>query len=153
MSLLRRQVWDPFADLETITGRLNRLLDMGRLPIPYDNDRSLTVTDWQPSCEISETDKEYRVRVDLPDVKKEDVHVTFQNGMLNIQGERREDKEQKGVRYHRREMSYGKFVRSFTLPDDTDGTKIDASFKDGVLNILLPRFAPKEIKAKEIAVH
>jgi HSP20 family protein len=80
----------------------------------------LAVADWSPSADISETDAAYLIKAEIPGVKKEDVKVTIQDGMLTMQGERKMEKEEKGKKFHRIERSYGNFVRSFRLPDDAD---------------------------------
>jgi HSP20 family protein len=86
-------------------------------------------------------------------VNRDDVHVTLESGVLTIQGARHEEKEEKGIRYHRRELSYGNFLRRFTMPDDADESKVDASFKDGMLNVVVAKSKAKAGKIKEIAVH
>lgn len=153
MQLIRRQeTWDPFREMEDLSTRMNRLFGLTRFA--GNGERELLATnDWAPSCDISETDTEYRIHAELPNVKKEDVRVTLEDGVLTIQGERREEKEQKDVRVHRRELSYGHFMRRFTMPDDADDAKVDATFKDGMLNVSIARTKAKVTKAKEIAVH
>jgi HSP20 family protein len=115
----------------------------------------LAINDWSPSCDISETDKEYRINAELPSVKKEDVHVTLDEGVLTIQGERREEKEEKGEQFHRRELCYGTFLRRFAMPDDADESKVNASFKDGMLKVAVAKSKEKasKPKAKEITIH
>jgi len=112
----------------------------------------MALANWAPSCNISETDSEYRVKAELPAVKKEDVRVTLENGILTIQGDRKEEKEEKGAKFHRRELVEGHFMRQFTMPDDADETKVDAKFKDGVLDIAIAKTKGKSAKSKEIAV-
>ena len=111
MQLMRRQEsWNPFREMEELSTRMNRLFSLS--PWTGNGERELlATTDWAPSCDISETEKEYRVNAELPGVKKGDVHVTLENGVLTIQGERREEKEERGEKMHRRELSYGKFMR------------------------------------------
>lgn len=152
MALMRLQdVWDPFRELEEISNRFNRLFGPRKAG---DGEREvLAKTEWIPSCEISENEKEYRIRLELPDVNKDDVHVTLENGVLSIQGERKAEKEEKGYQYHRRELSYGSFLRQFTMPNDIDDTNVDATFKDGMLTVTVGRTATKETKSKEIAIH
>ena len=149
----RRDIWDPFREFEHLSSRFNQLLGLGRSGGAGEQ-LALSITDWAPSCDISETDTEYRVQAELPSMKKEDVHVTLQDGVLTIQGERREEKEEKGVKFHRRELSYGSFVRRFSMPDDADESKVDATFKDGMLNVVIGKSkAAEPPKAKEIAIH
>jgi HSP20 family protein len=141
--------WDPSVELEDITARLNRIF--GRAPSRTDpTSDMLTVADWMPSVDISETDTEYTITGELPGVNKNDVSITVQNGMLTIQGERRHEAEQKGKKYHRVECCYGSFMRSFRVPDDADEGKVKAEFKDGMLNISMPK--SERTKAKTINV-
>lgn len=148
MSLVK---WDPFRELEDISSRLNRIF--GRVTTRPEPDREMLATaDWTPSVDISETDTAYLVKGEIPGVKKEDVRVTIQDGMLTIQGERKQEKEEKGKKFHRIERSYGSFVRSFRLPDDTDENKVKAEFKDGMINITLPKSAKAKAKAVEVSV-
>ncbi len=99
----------------------------------------LVVADWAPSVDISETDAAYLVKAEIPGVQKEDVKVTLQDGMLTIQGERNQEKEEKGKKFHRVERCYGSFMRSFRVPDDADEGKVKAEFKDGMLNVTLAK--------------
>jgi HSP20 family protein len=112
----------------------------------------MVVADWVPSVDVSETDGEYQIKAEIPDVKKEDVKVTVEDGVLTIQGERKQEKEVTGKKYHRVERSYGSFVRSFTLPDLVDEEKVKAEFKDGVLNLQLPKSEKAKPKAIEVKV-
>jgi HSP20 family protein len=143
--------WDPFRELEEVSERLNRLF--GRTKFLRENGKErLTVADWVPTVDIAETDTEYQIMAELPEVKKEDVKVTVENGVLTIQGERRQEKEEKGKRYHRVERSYGSFIRSFALPDHVDDTKVKAEYKDGVLHLHLPKSERAKPKAIEVKV-
>jgi HSP20 family protein len=146
----RKEGWDPFRELEEISNRLNRFFETRGGNGEHE---VLGTVDWSPSCDITETDKEYRVLAELPKVNKNDVHVTLENGVLTIQGERREEKEEKGEKLHRRELSYGKFMRRFTMPSDADEAHVDATFKDGVLNVIIGKAGEKVKKTREIAVH
>jgi HSP20 family protein len=145
MNLVR---WNPFRDLEEMSERLNRLFE--REIVPRKGEESLTAVDWMPSVDIVETDKEYTIKAELPDVKKEDVKVSVENHTLTIQGERKQEKEERGKKFHRIERSYGSFERSFNLPDDADEKKISAEFKDGVLNIHLAKSEVAKPKAIEV---
>jgi HSP20 family protein len=112
----------------------------------------MAVTEWAPSVDIIEDDKEWLVKADLPEVKKEDVKVTVENGVLTITGERKLEKEEKNKKYHRIERSYGNFLRSFTLPDGADSSNVDAEFKDGVLKVRLLKSEKAKPKAVEVKV-
>jgi HSP20 family protein len=92
------------------------------------------------------------IKVELPEIKKEDVKVTVENGTLTISGERKFEKEEKDKKYHRVERAYGSFVRSFALPGGTDGSKVSAEFKDGVLKVHLPKTEQAKPKAIEVKV-
>ena len=108
--------WNPFNELEDISNRLNQIF--GRQGVSATADQQmLKGADWTPSVDVSETDKAYVIKAEIPEVKKEDVKVTIDDGMLTIQGERKMEKEEKGKKFHRIERSYGSFVRSFRLPD------------------------------------
>jgi HSP20 family protein len=143
--------WDPFRELEDMTQRLNRLF--GRSLVNRDKDReTINVAEWTPAVDVSETETEYLIKAEIPEVKKEDVKVTLQDGMLTIQGERKQEKEEKGKRYHRIERSYGTFVRSFELPVNVDEGKAKADFKDGVLTLNLPKSEKAKPRAIEVKV-
>jgi len=147
MNLVR---WDPFRELEEMSDRLNHMFS--RPTMWHEGGKeTMKVADWKPAVDISETGKEYIINIELPEVKKEDVKVTFQEGVLLIHGERRQEKEEKGKKYHRLERSYGSFVRSFVVPDAVDEAKVTAEFKDGMLNLHLPKSEkarPKSIDVK-----
>jgi HSP20 family protein len=153
MSLVRRHnvgVWDPFREFQDLSDRLNRIFqnssnNEGR-------EQALTVFDWVPAVNISETDKAYLVKADLPEVPKENVKVTHEDGVLTIQGERRQEKRSDGEKFHRVESNYGKFLRRFTLPDDAQAEGIEASFKEGALRVSIPKAAAKRPEAREIPV-
>ena len=119
---------------------------------PFGEREALSIADWTPSCNVCETAEEYRIEAELPGVKQEDAEVNVEDRVLTLRGERREEKEQKGKKYHRVESSYGSFMRSFTLPDDADEDKVAAEFKDGLLSVRIPRTAPKESKARTIEI-
>ena len=106
--------------------------------------------DWAPRVNIAETEKAFEIKAEIPEVNKEDVKVTVHNGVLTIQGERKQEKEEKGKKFHRVERLYGSFTRSFTLPDNVDETKISALFKDGMLNLQIQK--TEEAKPKSIEV-
>lgn len=149
MSLVR---WDPFSDIDAFFNRMTprgfagwpRMLSPG-------GDAGATV-EWTPSADISETDKEYLIRAELPAVKKEDVKVTVDNGMITIEGERKQKREDKGEKYHRVESIYGGFTRRFSLPDDVDANGIRCESSDGVLTVHMPKSKAMPSKPVEIKV-
>lgn len=111
----------------------------------------MAVAEWAPSVDISEDDREYLIKAELPDVKREDVKVTAQEGMLTITGERKFEKEEKGKKYHRVERAYGTFGRSFWLPNEVSPAKVSAEFKDGLLTVHLvkdEKAKPQQIEVK-----
>jgi len=143
--------WDPFRELEEISERFNRIF--GRLPARRETGReAMTVADWVPTVDVTEDDTEYVIKAEIPEVDKRDVKVTVQDGMLTLQGERKQEKEDKGKRFHRLERSYGTFIRSFTLPEDTNGENIKAEFKEGMLYVHVPKSEKARRKAIEIKV-
>lgn len=148
MALVR---WDPFRELEEVSDRLNRMFARPATRTANGKE-TMIVADWVPSVDISETEGEYQIQAEIPDVKKEDVKVTLEDGVLTIQGERKHEKEEKGKKYHRIERSYGSFVRTFSLPDVIDEDKVKAEFKDGVLNLHLPKSEKAKPKAIEVKV-
>lgn len=130
--------WDPFRELEDMSGRLNRLFGRSELS-RFPSTELLANSDWSPAVDIAETPEDYLIKAELPDVKKEEVKVTMEEGVLRISGERKHEKEEKGKKYHRVERSYGSFMRSFQMPNAVDAAKVTAEFKDGVLNVRLPK--------------
>ncbi len=143
--------WDPFKELEDVSSRLNRIF--GRPLSRLESDTELlAMSDWTPSADISETEKEYQIKAEIPGVKKEDVKVTIQEGMLTIQGERKMEKEEENKKFHRIERSYGSFMRSFRLPDDADESAVKAEFKDGILHVTLSKTTKAKPKSISVSV-
>jgi HSP20 family protein len=144
--------WDPFRELEEMSERLNRMIARPSVHTNGGQGKEvMTVADWTPTVDISETEAEYAIKAELPEVRKEDVKVTVEDGVLTIQGERKQEKEEKGRKYHRIERSYGRFARTFTLPDTVDEGKVRAEYADGVLHLHLPKSEkakPKQIDVK-----
>jgi len=146
MSLIK---WSPLGELEDIQNRVNRFLS-GTLPARAE--KGAFFADWTPPVDIEETDKEYLIKAELPDIKKDDVKVETLDGVLTIEGERKQEKEEKGKKFYRMERSYGKFVRQFALPTEVDATKIQAEFKGGMLFVHLPKTALAKPQAIEVKV-
>lgn len=106
---------------------------------------------WIPPVDIYETDDhEVVLKAELPDLKREDINLTFENGVLTIKGERKLEQDARRESYHRSERHYGSFSRSFTLPNTIDASRINAAYKDGVLTVRLPQ--REEAKPKQINV-
>src|SRR5216117_1308917 len=130
--------WEPLREMEDLQSRLSTLF--GRTPMRRGNGKeSITLPEWTPLADITEDDREYVIKAELPELRKEDVKVTVENGVLTISGERKFEKEEKKRKFHRVERGYGTFMRSFTLPDDADGKKVKAEFKNGLLTVHLPK--------------
>lgn len=140
--------WNPFRELDEMQNRLSRFF--GGTSRRSNGREEITVAEWSPLVDITEDDKEYLVKAELPEVKKNDVKVRVEDGVLFISGERNLEKEEKGKRYHRIERAYGSFTRSFTLPEDADPNEVHAEFKDGVLNLRVLK--DKNAKPKSIEV-
>jgi HSP20 family protein len=143
--------WNQLKELEALRHGLGSLLSRSPVQLPEGQEEQIAVPEWAPLVDISEDDKEYRIKVELPEVKREDVKVTAEEGTLIIMGERKFEKEEKGRKYHRVERAYGSFGRSFSLPDDVSPAKVNAEFKDGVLTVHLVKDAkakPQQIEVK-----
>ncbi len=141
MTLMR---WTPWQELEGMQRSLSRLLDDSGME---------AVTDfgtWIPAVDIRETDDALLVHAELPGIAKKDVHVDVHDGVLTVSGERKYEKDVKEENVHRTERSYGRFSRSFSLPRTVDADKVDATMKDGVLEIRLPKTESAKPKAIEI---
>jgi HSP20 family protein len=132
MGLVR---WEPFRELEDMTLQLQRMF--GQRPWVREAQEALTAGDWLPPVDIRETEKEYLFKIELPEVKKEDLKVELEEGTLKISGERKQEKEEEEARYHRVERSYGTFLRRFALPADADAARLQAEYKDGLLLVHL----------------
>jgi HSP20 family protein len=145
--------WNPLREIDEAQNRLSRFFlggfpnRMGSGEIP-----SLAVADWSPDVDISQDDHEYLLKADLPEIKKDDVRVTVEDGILCVSGERKSVKEDQKKKFHRIERSFGNFRRSFTLPEDADSTKVTAEFHDGVLKVHLPTTPIARSKAIEVKV-
>jgi HSP20 family protein len=153
MGLVRweERTWDPFRELEEMSTRLNRFF--GRALLPMDGDVTPGASEWSPSVNIAETEKAYMVTAEIPQVKREDVHVTLEGQTLTIEGNRKHEREEKGLKYHRVESYYGHFLRRFTLPDDIEAAKLEATYKDGMLHIAIPKVPIKRTPALEVKIH
>ena len=106
---------------------------------------------WMPAIDIRESEDELVVSADLPGLTKDDIEVTVEDNRLTVSGERKWDEETREDRYHRIERAYGKFSRTLTLPSAVNAERVEASFKDGILNVTIPK--AEEAKRKQIAVH
>jgi Molecular chaperone (small heat shock protein) len=149
MNALKR--WNQLKEMEAFQHGLEGLLHRSSAHWPVGQEEALAVPEWSPLVDISEDETEYLIKAELPEVRKEDVKVTAEEGMLTIMGERKFEKEENGKRYHRVERAYGSFGRTFSLPDDVTPNKVSAEFKDGVLTVHLTkdeRAKPQHVEVK-----
>ena len=137
-----RRHWDPFRDFFG-----DDLYSAFGLPAV-----SAQPNTWTPTVDISESDKEFTIHTELPGVKKEDIKLQIEEDVLTIQGERKFEKTEEGREFRKRERSYGSFVRTFQLPEGVDQELIKASFKDGVLDISIPKVLEQKPKGRTIEV-
>jgi len=140
--------WEPFRDLEEFVNRIAPALTRWRGEI----DGHGQAVQWSPTADISETDREYIVRAELPGVARKDVKVTVEDGVLTLSGERQYEKEDKSERFHRVERFQGSFARSFSLPDCADASAISAESKDGTLTVHIPKTESAKPKAIDVKV-
>ena len=150
MALVR---WRPFRDLVSIQDEVNRLYNdfFGRVPSRFEGDWN--ASEWSPIVDISETKDDIVIKAEVPGLKKEDIKISLQDNILSLKGEKKqekEEKEEKDTNYYRMERCYGSFTRSFNLPTTVQADKIKASYKDGILNITLPK--AEEVKPKSIPI-
>ena len=147
MELVR---WNPWHNMMTFRNRMNRMLDESFWPLSR-SEEDLGLSSFHPAIDVYEEDDAYVVKAELPGIDKKDITLDLKDRVLTLKGERSHENEVKEDKYYRRERSYGKFCRAFTLPAQVDPEKIKAEFKDGVLNISIPK--PEENKPKQITVH
>jgi len=142
--------WNPWREMSAMPDSLDRLFDdpffrLGRMA----EDSGLGM--WNPAVDLYEKDDYVMIKAELPGVDKNDINIDLKDRLLTLSGERTHEKETNEENYYRRERSYGKFQRTFTLPADVDSDQIKAEFKDGVLQIEIPK--PEEKKAKKVTIH
>ena len=143
--------WDPLRELDEFSSRLSTVFGPNQGQ-KRDENGWFTKAQWAPLVDISENENEYLIKTELPGIEKDQVKVTVENGMLLIAGERTVEEEDKPHKHHRVERLYGSFLRSFSLPDNADGTKIKAEFKNGILKVHLPKSEAAKPKSIEIKV-
>lgn len=142
--------WNPFQDVADAHSRFNRFFDPALWRMG-DGEEASALTLWNPAVDIYETDEAIVIKAELPGVDKEHISIDLKDRVLTMRGERSEEKEVKEEKFYRKERVYGKFQRSFNLPDNCDAEKISAGFSDGVLKIEIPK--PEQEKPKQITVH
>jgi HSP20 family protein len=146
--------WNPLREMEEFQNRFNTFFGgFPTFPLRFPkNGERFKMPDWSPLVDIIEDDREYLFKADLPEMRKDDVKVTIENGVLYISGERKTEKEEKKRKFHRLERFFGTFERTFTVPEDADTTKIMAEFHDGVLQVHLPKRSMPKPQAIEVKV-
>jgi HSP20 family protein len=143
--------WDLFEDLRAAQEEMMMARALAWRAGPQRDSAAAAAAAWAPAVDISERKDAYLVAADLPGVKTGDVEITFEDGLLTIQGERHPAHDAAGEKVHRAERRYGAFRRSITLPSHVEADKIEAAAQDGVLQILVPK--AQEVQAKRITVH
>jgi HSP20 family protein len=152
MNLIRREPfglgrWEPFREIEDVFQQLSPF--RGRVSR---DEREAGAGAWRPIANISETDQEYVVKAELPEVKKEDIDISVEDGVLTLRGERKYDRKEGEGNDLRIESFYGTFSRSFSLPENVDAGKISAEGKDGILRIRIPKTEARKSKPLSIQV-
>ena len=147
MNLVR---WTPWREMTSMHNQVNRMFD-GPLFRAPGSDEDVSFGLWNPAVDLFEKDDSFVIKAELAGVDKENITIDLKDGVLTLSGERSYDNEVSEDNYYRRERTYGKFRRAFSLPADVDSDKIKAEFKDGVLQIEVPK--PEERKPKQITIH
>jgi HSP20 family protein len=142
------RAWDPFEEVVDLHKRMDEIFGefFGRTPVAM----AATEAVWSPLVDVHETKEGFNLQVELPGVKQEDIQLTIEGNSLLLKGERKRENEVKEENYHRIERSYGTFQRSIVLPSVVDPNRVKATYRDGVLQIQLPK--KEEAKPKEIKV-
>jgi HSP20 family protein len=144
-------IWNPFHEMENMLERYTNATGRG---FGGDEGTELNFAEWSPTVDIEESDNLYLIKADVPGVDKKDIDVRLENGVLSITGEKLAEKETgKGTRHHRTERYHGSFARRFTLPTAVKADKVDATYKDGVLSLMIPKAEEAKPKAIDIKVH
>lgn len=143
--------WDPFNEFTSLQDRFNQLLNQpffrGFAP---SGEQSLTAANFTPAVNVYEDDRTINIEADLPGIQEKDIDISLENNVLTISGERKLENEEKKENFHRIERSYGRFTRSFTLPNTVDTENVNAAFDNGVLKITLNK--REEAKPKQIKI-
>lgn len=144
MTLIR---FEPMRDLDKISNRFHHFFD------EFPGFSNSSNDSFSPRIDISESEKNILIEAEIPGVPKENLKITLQDNILSIEGEKKNEVEEKEKNFYRAERSFGKFKRSFTLPVDVDSEKVDAKFNNGILEITLSKFEPKENKERVIELN
>jgi HSP20 family protein len=141
--------WNPAKDMFDIRSRFDTLFD-SFFPTRTAGSEGENLWNWNPAVDVYDNEDTLVIKAELPGVEKDQIHIDVQGSVLTLKGERTLENEVKEEHYYRRERSYGRFQRSFMLPVKTDPDSVKAEFKDGVLNIRVPK--PEQHKPKKITV-
>lgn len=141
--------FDPAREFEEMFRGMHRAFALW----PTKGSEPITVAEWSPSVDIAETNEEYLIKAELPDVRKEDIKVSIENGTLLLSGERKVEREEKGLTFHRMERAFGRFERAFSLPENADRDTITSEYKEGVLTVHLPKNPKAERALQRVPVH
>ena len=136
----------PWSPMREIQNRMEQLFNH------WPERETMMTAEWSPAVDVAEDDKEFILKAELPEVNRSDIKVTVQNSTLSISGERKSQKEEKGRRFRRIERSFGRFERSFTLPEAIKADKIRSEFKDGILTVHVPKSHEGKTAVTEIPV-
>jgi HSP20 family protein len=141
--------WEPLREIEDFFDRYSRSL---AFPFSRGSSELFANGGWAPRVDVSENENAFVIKAEIPGVNKDDVKVSLENGVLTLQGERRQEREEKDWRFHRMERSYGHFMRSFTLPGNVDEAHLKASFHNGLLEVDLPKLEQSPAEALQVPV-
>ncbi len=149
--MMLTRLGDPFRELHRFQDRMNRLFNEAFAPAsqPNTGEENVSIV-WAPPVDIAQTTDKLVFQVEVPGFKRDELHLSVENGSLTLEGERKFEKETKEKSYHRVERSYGRFYRSFALPADVDASNVSANLSDGVLTVELPK--REESRPKEIPI-
>ena len=142
--------WEPFRDVDDV---FDRFVAETLRRWPRQTTEGQAALDWAPAADVSETEAEYLIKADLPEVRKEDVSITVQDGVLTLSGERRQEVRADDEKVHRIERAYGSFARRFALPENADEQSIRAESRDGVILIHIPKQKVVQPQPRQIEIH
>jgi HSP20 family protein len=145
--------FDPWREMRRMQREMDRLFERaGKELVPSSSSVNEGMTLWRPIMDIKETDKDMVLKAELPGVKKEDINIELENGVLTISGEKKEEKKEENERYRRSERCYGKFVRSLTVPQNLTQDQIKAKFDNGVLEVTFPKLYQEKKQLQTIPI-
>jgi HSP20 family protein len=142
--------WNPWREMPTMHNRMSRILSDPFFHVSQLMDED-SLGMWNPVVDLYEKDNHFVIKAELPGIDKDNIKIDLKDRVLTLSGERTYDNEVKEDNYYRKERSYGKFQRAFRLPADVDSDNIKAEFKDGILQVDVPK--PEQAKAKKVTIH